>query len=66
MAQEKHGYSLKVERGERPFIYSAEHADWKSAVLRKDDRGQSEAVRAWGRRFSMWPKQRDDAPRQAA
>lgn len=52
---DKHGYALKVERGERPFIYSAEHADWKTAVERKDDRATNDADRAWRRRFRPMP-----------
>ena len=48
---DKQGYALKTERGERPFLYSAEYADWKAAILRKDDRATAEADRAWRRRF---------------
>lgn len=47
----KQGYALKTERGERPFIYSAEYQDWHNAVIRKDDRATAEADRAWRRRF---------------
>lgn len=54
-ASEKTGYALKVELGNRPLLYSAEHADWKLAVLRKDDRAQAEADRAWRRRFRPLP-----------
>lgn len=52
---DKTGYALKVERGERPFIYSAEHSDWKAAVLRKDDRAQVASALAWARRFRPTP-----------
>jgi hypothetical protein len=55
-SDEKRGYALKVERGERPFIYSQEHTDWRSAAKRRDERGQTEAVRAWSRRFGMSPR----------
>lgn len=48
---DKTGYALKVEQGNRPLLYSAEHADWKSAVLRKDDRATAAADIAWRRKF---------------
>lgn len=51
MAVEKRGYALKVERGERPFVYSAEYQEWHKAVLRKDDRATSAAAHDWARRY---------------
>lgn len=49
MAQEKRGYALKVERGERPFSYSQEHRDWRNSLGGK---GQDAAARAWAKRFA--------------
>jgi hypothetical protein len=57
MAQEKRGYALKTERGERPFLYSAEHQTWRAAVDRFGGMSApaDDARRAWSRRFGMWP-----------
>lgn len=51
MSQEKRGYSLKVERGFAPSIYSTEYQDWRRATMRRDDRAAADADRAWKRRF---------------
>jgi hypothetical protein len=57
MSTEKKGYTAKVERGERPFQYSAEYQAWLSAARSGRDRALAEADQAWRKRFLGRPHQ---------
>lgn len=48
------GYAGKAARGERPFTYSNQYAEWRAAVAKGDDYRIAAADRDWARLHAPW------------